>query len=493
MDNTAVASQLAVRQCKCDDRAMRLPRAAAWRTASLFSGAALIAFAQHVGWSRIGHGFGAITGSVGRWMWPVVTVGWPFLLAAAVALLVSARGWAILSGFTAKLGHRLKLRGWPVIVAAVLGVLGLLLMVLVLAPPWFVHDRSLDGLKAQNEVRATLLQGLGGVVLLVGAYFTYRQVVNGRRQLQIALQGQITERFTRAIDQLGHAQVDIRLGGIYALERIAYDSSADRPTIREVLTAFVRSHAPWPPSLPGQYVATAPMAEVPELEVRAPDVQACLKVLDRGGFAHPEGHDDRLDLHAADLRHAHLQNVNLKRANLLKSNLGGANLVEAHLEAAVLSDARLEAADLFHANLEGANLRGAHLERASLRGATLKGANLLQTNLRGADLLAAGLDGTHLFQTNLEGAKLRGAFLKGSSFTEANLRGSGLQGAELIGAKFAFTHLDGADLRGAHLEDATFFFSSMKDAIAADDTVWPTGFDWQEAGVIMTRREIEPR
>src|SRR6266498_2694299 len=179
--------------------------------------------------------------------------------------------------------------GLLAVVAGVAGVLGLLWLVLVAAPPWFVHDRSLEGLKAQNEVRTTLLQGLGGVVLLVGAYFTYRQVLNSREQLahsreqleqarqqaqrsderareqlelareqaqrsderareqlelareqaqrsderlreqlQIAQQGQMTERFTRAIDQLGHAQLDVRIGGIYALERIANDSPDDR-------------------------------------------------------------------------------------------------------------------------------------------------------------------------------------------------------------------------------------------------------------------------
>ena len=62
-----------------------------------------------------------------------------------------------------------------------------------------------------------------------------------------------------AIDQLGHAHLDVRLGGIYAIERIARDSPADRAAIGEVLTAFIRSHAPWPPSLPGQYLETAPI------------------------------------------------------------------------------------------------------------------------------------------------------------------------------------------------------------------------------------------
>jgi hypothetical protein len=39
-------------------------------------------------------------------------------------------------------------------------------------------------------VRTTLLQGVGGAAVLVGAYFTWRQ-------LQTSREGQITERFTR--------------------------------------------------------------------------------------------------------------------------------------------------------------------------------------------------------------------------------------------------------------------------------------------------------
>ncbi len=305
-------------------------------------------------------------------------------------------------------------------------MLGVLWVVLVAAPPWFVHDRSLEGLKAQNEVRTTLLQGLGGVVLLVGAYFTYRQVTNSRAQLQVAQQGQITERFTRAIDQLGHAQLDVRLGGIYALERIARDSPADRATIGEVLTAFVRSHAPWPPRRPGQYVAAAPIDQVPELQVQAADVQACLTVLGRGGFASPpEGHGDplspyapyavdQLDLHAVDLRHA--------------------------------------------------NLWGAHLEGADLSGADLEGANLLNVDLEGADLSGAHLEGANLVGADLERADLHGADLEGADLGSAHLEGANLGDADL----------EGADLVGAHLEGA----------LANERTIWPEEFDWRAAGIV---------
>ena len=62
---------------------------------------------------------------------------------------------------------------------------------------------------------------------------TQAQLRHAQEELSLTRQGQITERFTRAIDQLGHARTEIRLGGIYALERIARESEEDHWPIME--------------------------------------------------------------------------------------------------------------------------------------------------------------------------------------------------------------------------------------------------------------------
>ena len=78
----------------------------------------------------------------------------------------------------------------------------------------------------KKDLILALAQILGGTALLSGLYFTWRT-------LQVNREGQITARFTRAIDQLGATDeegnklFEIRLGGIYALERIARESEED--------------------------------------------------------------------------------------------------------------------------------------------------------------------------------------------------------------------------------------------------------------------------
>ena len=63
-----------------------------------------------------------------------------------------------------------------------------------------------------NEYRRTWSQIIGGFGLFLGLYFTWRRV-------EISQNQQVTERFTRAIDQLGasgedgNPRLEIRLGG----------------------------------------------------------------------------------------------------------------------------------------------------------------------------------------------------------------------------------------------------------------------------------------
>jgi uncharacterized protein YjbI with pentapeptide repeats len=207
-----------------------------------------------------------------------------------------------------------------------------------------------------------------------------------REQIAVAQEGQITERFTRAVDQLGQPgsdRLDVRLGGIYALERIAHDSPTHRLAVVEILTAFTRSHAPWPPRLPGQYRADAPIDQVPPLQTRAPDIQAALTVIGR----RPTQKDDpHLDLNETDLRRAELNDANLTKAefagaNLSEAWLAMANLTEAWLVDANMTKAWLTGADLTEAWLTRTNLTEAHVIEANLTRARLDGANLTQTQL----------------------------------------------------------------------------------------------------------------
>jgi hypothetical protein len=139
------------------------------------------------------------------------------------------------------------------VIGAVIAVGALVLvawLVLYVLPPTLASGEGSDRVKSESDARTALIQIVAGLVLLGGLFFTYRTLLLNRETLllnrdtlDLDRQGQITDRFTKAIEQLGHQKLDVRLGGIYALERIAHDSPGDHRTIMEVLTAFVREHS----------------------------------------------------------------------------------------------------------------------------------------------------------------------------------------------------------------------------------------------------------
>jgi hypothetical protein len=239
------------------------------------------------------------------------------------------------------------------VAAFVVGVLIVLSMSLAIwkIPKWQVASLKnltpAEQFNSENEARKTLSQILGGAALLVGLYFTWRS-------MRVAAEGQITDRFTKAIEQLGDSKLEIRLGGIYALERIAYDSSRDQGPIMEVLTAFVRVNAKRVATEPGDYKWGTEM-----LAKRAPDIQSILTVIGRRSVVH--GMTERIDLFDTNLRGADLGWADLHRVTLIRCDLSGsllraAKLVDTALAGAVLRDADLERADLSGADLSGADL-----------------------------------------------------------------------------------------------------------------------------------------
>jgi hypothetical protein len=150
-----------------------------------------------------------------------------------------------------------------------------------------------------------------------------------REELHLSLEGQVTERFTRAIEQLGSDNLAVRLGGIYALERIAKDSPRDHGPIMEVLTTFVRERARWK--------SDQPLAEKTQTQTPSTDIQAILTILGRRVIHEKWREPTSLDLSQTDLRGANLRETHLERALLYRAHLQGANLIEAHLEGRSIS------------------------------------------------------------------------------------------------------------------------------------------------------------
>lgn len=305
-----------------------------------------------------------VSGRVGRWFAAARRRVWVGLLAAAV-LLIFGVAWVVGPGAT-----------------------------------WWLEDvddvRGLTGkdlASALDAVRGRALAVGTGLLALVAVYYTARNADTAR-------QGHVTERFTKAIEQLGSDKLDVRIGGIYALERVARDSARDHPVVMEVVAAFLREHC-------RDEDARSAEGGWP---LRA-DLQAAFTVIARRKVAHDT---DPVNLHKADLRGASMLDADLRNAimvgaDMTKVSLPRANLSGANLNGALLANTQLMFADLSKVNLEGADLSGSDLQRANLRGAKLREAKLKEALLELADLRETQLLDADLTGANLSSADLRGA------------------------------------------------------------------------------------
>jgi len=350
-------------------------------------------------------------------------------------------------------------RNWRVIAGLVILVLALLI-----ALKWF-WNQAVDFVRPataeeRNDLLTTVAQILGGLALAAGAVFTFRS-------LQVTREGQVTERFTRAIDHVGSEHPSRVVGGIYALERIAHDSARDHGAIMAVLAAIVRQTATRSTdrrdALEAWVLQRGPLSNLPALlDSKGSNsneaVQAALTVLGRRIRTPDRETVLGLDLSGTDLHFvtttgSYLAGFNFFGADLEQAVFAYSNFDKAILTLAVVRQATFERASFREADLDlvlavDASFLSADLDQASFRegrcqGATFDRAILTEVSFNGAVLEGASFESATLTNAKFTGASLAGASFKDAVLTQADFRGVDLRRVEaLTGQQMAAAKVD---------------------------------------------------
>ncbi|MEU6674542.1 pentapeptide repeat-containing protein [Streptomyces sp. NPDC046925] len=167
------------------------------------------------------------------------------------------------------------------------------------------------------------------------------------RTFRLSRRGQVTDRFTKALERLSSDEPYVRIGGILAMEQIVQDAPEQSGHAARVLNSFVRKHAP---ASSTEVLAASQLPEQPKEEV-----QEALRALT-----------------AAALRRGHHRDP----VDLSNLHLKGALLRGAHLRQALLTGTTLDTADLRDADIAGADLRDADLSLADM--STVQGVSAAQ-------------------------------------------------------------------------------------------------------------------
>lgn len=191
-----------------------------------------------------------------------------------------------------------------------------------------------------------------GVSISVKTWEQERTVIEWQNEALLhQSEEKIDERGDWSVFSESQPNIEVRIGSIYALERIAQDSLRDHIQVMEILTAYIRQNSPAATLAPstGEFEKAIPRA----------DVQAALDVI---GRRQPKAIDlehskkYRLDLRSVDLSGAYFSRGNFEGAILIGSRFEEAIFESANLRAAMLQGCLLNFANFYEADLSGANL-----------------------------------------------------------------------------------------------------------------------------------------
>jgi uncharacterized protein YjbI with pentapeptide repeats len=103
-----------------------------------------------------------------------------------------------------------------------------------------------------NRVQLDAIRTAGTIVVGTGGAAALLLAARRQRSTEIALRQtdreQVTDLYAKAVEQLGSEKAPVRLGGLYALERLAQDNPGQRQTIINVWCAYLRM--PYTPPAP---------------------------------------------------------------------------------------------------------------------------------------------------------------------------------------------------------------------------------------------------
>ena len=313
------------------------------------------------------------------------------------------------------------------------------------------------------------------------------------RQAKTAQQGLLNERYQNGAEMLGNEVLSVRLGGIYALQRLAEEHPEQyHIQIMRLFCAFVRLPTR-DQSLESGQVEIEPGTQ---LGIRQ-DVDAVMQAFGSRAKSRIElerKDSFKLDLRGAVLPKTQLLNADLSNAYFHRSNLSGAYFANTDLSDALFDYADLSRAEfrnvnftrtrLWAANLSGAMLQDADLPTADFHNANLSGANLLGANLSGAIFQDANASNVWLERANLSRAGFLGADLSGARLVMANMSGAHFLDANLIKANISDANLSGVEFSIGGPQTAKGLTQAQLDEARADPNNPPklTGVHDAESG-----------
>jgi uncharacterized protein YjbI with pentapeptide repeats len=262
--------------------------------------------------------------------------------------------------------------------------------------------------------------GLGTVLIgLLGAPFLIWATVIKQTALNFQKEGHITDRISKAVEQLGAEKtvkvrgkdakdnditieeskpnIEVRIGGILSLERIAqdstrYDRGRDHVRVMEILCAYVREN--------GRAESLEPTKPKTPLKKPRLDLQVAMTAIKRRSAAQlalEAKERYRLDLQGVDFGGMDLSNGDLSAALMQECRFGGTSFQDTNLSGARFDRSLLNFVLWWRATLTGVSFNFCVLNQPEPVAGGMVEASPSMGNARGVSVIGADLTAMDYF------------------------------------------------------------------------------------------------
>ena len=289
----------------------------------------------------------------------------------------------------------------------------------------------------------------GAGIAPLGLWLAHQRTASLSGQTENETARRITDAFTKAVELLGHESIAVRQGGIYALGRLAFENTEERPKIMDIIAAFVRQRSA---ERYNERVREIRMRVAgPDLKHALPDFTASFK--DKAQALDSLSKESMpIDLDAAisiigDLNPARSR-IQIKETRKERKKLLD-QFVKWDPHVLDLSNAFLFNADFSHVFLSGSNLSDSRFLGCVFAHSNVKNANMAKSDFTGSDLRGADFSDADMHSAIFKGANMHGVTAKNVVITDSNFTDSDLRCADFSGTDMYQATFVGADIRGA--------------------------------------------
>jgi uncharacterized protein YjbI with pentapeptide repeats len=236
--------------------------------------------------------------------------------------------------------------------------------------------------------------------------------------------------------------IEVRLGAVYALERVALDSKRDKNSIMKTIAAYIRNNIPLD-KIESSYNIN-----------NRPDIKAAIEVL--GRFPVKSKANVTYDLTGINLKNLQIRECKLESCDFTKSASDEFIIIESSLDESIFHEISWPKFKAFRSSLNHANFYKAEMNDSMYFNCIINSISISDSNFRGFQSAGSKFNSAKIHKVNLSNSSFRSSDIVDCEFNDTDISESRISSGSITRCIFEKCDLSFSDLSQCNIEESEF-------------------------------------